>query len=766
LHFRRTVIPGLGRSILYSSAAILLATPAPAFAAQHAIRLKSRTFVPPARVAPARSSTARSHGRAHFIVQFDAAVTATQRDALAAAGVRVLARVPEDAVAIVAPASFDASTVSGVRWVGQLDPIDKMSRETYADVQENRTSHPYTVVEFFGDVSGAEAVSSLRAAGLRSVSVQGLPGNYVVVPTTPTALTALAGDDSVAWMFPASDRMIAGEPSPLVDAVEDGTAVADFSAEGDGWDGPGLNPVRLGSFFSTASTDLPASQQASELSRAMTEWSRYADVQWVQASSATAPATVNMLWGPTDHGDGYPFAANVLAHTFYPAPPAAEPLAGDVHFNDEDLWGVAAAGRYDVFSVALHELGHALGLTHSSDPSSVMYPSYQGVLRGLSQSDIDSIRHLYAQRVGSDLPSGWIGGDIGAVGAAGTVTDADANGAITIDASGADVWGTADEFTFASRPLTGDGDVIARVDSIEAVQRWTKAGVMIRDGRDPSAPHAFMLVSGSKGLAFQRRVVAGGITYSTDGVAGAAPYWVKLSRRGDRFDAYAAPDGGAWTLVGSDTIVMHDTVQVGVALTAHLDGAIARATFSAVAINQVAKWTSQDIGAVPIAGSFVNGSATMDLTGSGADIWGTADAFRFAWVPMTGDGEVVARVRSVDYASSWSKAGVMIRQSLTPGAAHAFMLVSAGKGYAFQRREIADGTSVNTAGGTGTAPAWVRLVRRGDTFTAYVSSDGNSWTLVGTDTIPMGQQVYAGLAVTSHTVTASARAVFENVAVR
>ncbi len=118
--------------------------------------------MPPARVAPARSSTARSHGRAHFIVQFDAAVTATQRDALAAAGVRVLARVPEDAVAIVAPASFDASTVSGVRWVGQLDPIDKMSRETYADVQENRTSHPYTVVEFFGDVSGAEA--SVRCA--------------------------------------------------------------------------------------------------------------------------------------------------------------------------------------------------------------------------------------------------------------------------------------------------------------------------------------------------------------------------------------------------------------------------------------------------------------------------------------------------------------------------------------------------------------------------------------------------------------------------
>ena len=765
MHDPRTVTLRLGRSLYYGSAALFIASPV--FGAQHAIRLKSRTFVPSVRTSAApRAPVAKSHGRAHFVVQFDGSVTPAGREALEAAGARILARVPDDAVAIVASSSFDGSAVPGVRWVGQLDATDKMSRETYADVQESRTSHPYTVVEFFADVSGAEAVSSIRAAGLRSLPVASLPPNYVVVPTTPPGLRALAADDSVAWLFPASDRMVSGQPSPLVDAVEDGTATADFSTEGDGWDGPGQNAVRLGNYFSAATLDLPASQQASELSRAMTEWSRYADVQWTQAASATAVQTVNILWGPTDHGDGYPFASNVLAHTFYPAPPAAEPLAGDVHFNDEYLWGIATAGRYDVFSVALHELGHSLGLTHSSDPSSVMYPSYQGVLRGLAQSDIDALRHLYAARVGTDLPSGWVGGDIGAVGAAGTVTDADANGTITIDASGADVWGTADEFTFASRPLTGDGDIVARVDSIQAVQRWTKAGVMIRDGRDASAPHAFMLVSGSKGLAFQRRVVAGGVSYSTDGISGAAPYWVKLSRRGDRFDAYAAPDGGGWTLIGSDTIVMHDTVQVGVAVTAHLDGAIARATFSAVSVNQARAWASQDIGAVSIAGTFVNGSSAMELTGSGADIWGTADAFRFAWVPMTGDGEVVARVRSIDYASAWSKAGVMIRQSLAPGAAHAFMLVSAGKGYAFQRRDVADQISVNTPGGAGTAPAWVRLVRRGDTFTAFVSADGNLWTQVGTDTIPMGQVVYAGLAVTSHAATAAARGVFDSVAVR
>ncbi|HWK10152.1 MAG TPA: matrixin family metalloprotease [Vicinamibacterales bacterium] len=689
-----------------------------------------------------------------------------QRDALAAAGAVVLARVPENAVAVVADTSFDGSTVPGVRWVGQLDPSDKLSRETSADVQQRRTSHPYSVVEFFGDVSAAEAQVSIRAAGLRSLAVQGLPPNYVVVPSSPDALAALAADDAVAWIYPASDRLVSGEPSPLVDPVQDGVGIADFSSGGEGWDGPGLNPASVGYYFSAASTDLSATQQAGELSRAMAEWSRYADVRWSQAPSATSAATVNILWGPINHGDGFPFASNVLAHTFYPAPPSAEPLAGDVHFNDTFPWGVAASGTYDVFSVALHEFGHALGLTHSSDPASVMYPTYQGVLQGLSQSDIDAIRRLYAARVGADLPAGWVGGDIGAVGVPGTVTDADATGAITIDASGSDIWGTADEFTFASRPLTGDGDIVARVDSIQAAQGWTKAGVMIRDGRTPSAAHAFMLVSGSKGLAFQRRVTSGGTTLSTSGFAGAAPYWVKLSRRGDRFEAYAAPDGGAWTLIGTDTIVMHDTVDAGVALTAHLDGAIARATFSAISILTVPKWTSQDIGAVPIAGSFVNGSTTLDLTGSGADIWGTADAFRFAWVPMNGDGDVVARVRSIDYTTAWSKAGVMIRQSLSAGSAHAFMLVSAGKGYAFQRRDVDNQISVSTPAVAGSAPAWVRLVRRGDTFTAYVSTDGNSWTVVGTDTIPMTAQVYAGLAVTSHSVTAAARGVFDSVVVR
>jgi hypothetical protein len=65
-----------------------------------------------------------------------------------------------------------------------------------------------------------------------------------------------------------------------------------------------------------------------------------------------------------------------------------------------------------------------------------------------------------------------------------------------------------------------------------------------------------------------------------------------------------------------------------------------------------------------------------------------------------------------------------IRGSLDAGAAHAFMLVSTGKGLAFQRRTVAGGATTHTSGGGGVAPRWVKLTRAGNVITASVSADG------------------------------------------
>ena len=118
-----------------------------------------------------------------------------------------------------------------------------------------------------------------------------------------------------------------------------------------------------------------------------------------------------------------------------------------------------------------------------------------------------------------------------------------------------------------------------------------------------------------------------------------------------------------------------------------------------------------DIGAVGVAGSAGANAGTFTVRGAGADVWGSADAFHYAWQQITGDADV-ARVGSVEYVHAWVKAGVMIREVSTRDSAHAFMLVSAGKGYAFQRRIAGGGLSTSTQRRPGTAPAWVKLERR------------------------------------------------------
>ncbi len=176
-------------------------------------------------------------------------------------------------------------------------------------------------------------------------------------------------------------------------------------------------------------------------------------------------------------------------------------------------------------------------------------------------------------------------------------------------------------------------------------------------------------------------------------------------------------------------------------------------------------WSTTDIGAVGAAGSATGSGDAFTVQGAGADVWGTTDAFRFAYTTLTGDGSIVANVTSEDRVADWTKAGVMMRETLTAGSRHAFMLVSPGKGLAFQRRVSTSGTSTHTSGGTGTAPQFVKLTRAGTTFTAYRSTDGTSWTTVGSDTIGMAPTIYVGLAVSSHVTATLATATFASTTV-
>jgi hypothetical protein len=178
------------------------------------------------------------------------------------------------------------------------------------------------------------------------------------------------------------------------------------------------------------------------------------------------------------------------------------------------------------------------------------------------------------------------------------------------------------------------------------------------------------------------------------------------------------------------------------------------------------QFINADIGAVGLAGSASFCGGQFIVSGSGADIWGTADAFQFVYVyvPISTNCDIRARVVGISNSDGWAKAGVMIRESLAAGSRNAYMAISYANGATYQYRNATSGSTANSTG-TGTAPYWVRVTRTNNVFQAYRSSDGTSWNAVGSATvIPMaGTGAYVGLAVTAHNSGLLNSSVFDNV---
>ena len=181
-------------------------------------------------------------------------------------------------------------------------------------------------------------------------------------------------------------------------------------------------------------------------------------------------------------------------------------------------------------------------------------------------------------------------------------------------------------------------------------------------------------------------------------------------------------------------------------------------------------WQTSDIGAVGLAGSAVYSNGVFIVSGSGGDIWNNADAFRYVYQPVTNGSDISARVTSQGNTDPWAKAGVMIRDSLAPGAAYGLMMITPGNGFDFQSRSangVASGGQVSGTALNAAPNNWVRLTRTNNTFSAYESADGVNWTPAGT---PMtftftNAFYYVGLAVTAHNNNALSTAAFDNVTV-
>jgi hypothetical protein len=362
---------------------------------QGPLRLKART-IPPARdgaAPPGAGRVAVLPGRAHYIVQFDSYPGLEIRQELARRGVRVLRYTPDAGLMVRSERDVDLGGL-GVSWVGPLEASDKLSPLL------DREPAPAYLVMFHPDVAKDRARELVAGQGFGVLENRGLRPGHLVVVGNPARLVDLALRDEVSYILPASVELASG--APVVGCgggIAEAGVIGEYAIAASAWPKNAAGVAALNYVFESLPAALGTTAQ-SEIERAFAEWARHANVSFAPGVSAADPRTIAILFARGAHGDAYPFdgLGGVLAHTFYPAPLNAEPVAGDMHFDADESWRIGA--DTDVFSVALHEIGHALGLGHSDQPGAVMY-AYYHLATGLTADDIVGVQALYGPSGGT-----------------------------------------------------------------------------------------------------------------------------------------------------------------------------------------------------------------------------------------------------------------------------------------------------------------------------------------------------------------------------
>ncbi len=179
------------------------------------------------------------------------------------------------------------------------------------------------------------------------------------------------------------------DPSNLSNSVAEFRAISKWSQ------------TELSYYFINDTERLGVEEQRQLIREAFDTWAAVSPLTFIETADRDS-ADMEIGWATGNHGDGDAFdgPGGVLAHATFPNPYTRSSVY--LHFDDDERWLNSESRDVDLKTVAIHEIGHALGLGHSRDPNAIMFASYQGADRTLGEDDIRGIQALYGVNVASN----------------------------------------------------------------------------------------------------------------------------------------------------------------------------------------------------------------------------------------------------------------------------------------------------------------------------------------------------------------------------